>query len=153
MSKDEIFMRLAIEQAHLARRIGEVPVGAVITDEKGNILSQTHNKTETDINPTAHAEVIAISEASRKRGDRRLTGTTLYVTIEPCVMCMGAVVLARIDRLVFGARDDKAGAVFSVYKMGQDGRLNHMPEIREAVYETECASLMKDFFNKLRSEG
>lgn len=150
MSNDETFMRLAIEQARMAGRVGEVPIGAVITDREGNILSRAHNTTEVESDPTSHAEINAIRQAARQTGEQRLRDATIYVTIEPCVMCIGAIILSRIERLVFGARDEKAGAVYSVYNIGHEGLLNHSPEIRESVCEEECARLMKDFFSTLR---
>ena len=147
---DSKFMLLAIEQAQLAGSIGEVPIGAVITDQNNNLISSGYNLRETSQDPTAHAEVIAIRNASEKLGSWRMEETTLYVTLEPCAMCIGAIVLARIDRLVFGARDPKAGAVYSVFNIGTDTKLNHSVEVREGVLETECSALLKDFFSKLR---
>ncbi len=147
---DEKFMRLAIEEAEIAGRMGEVPIGAVITDQEGNILSSGYNLRETGNDPTAHAEVVAIRKAGEISGSWRLEGATLYVTIEPCLMCMGAIILARIRRLVFGARDPKAGAVFSVYEIGNDRRLNHMVEVTEGVCTEECSVLLRDFFKTLR---
>ena len=147
---DEKFMRLAIEQAQIAGRIGEVPIGDVITDGGGNIVSSGYNLREAGNDPTAHAEVIAIRKAGEAFGSWRLEGAAIYVTIEPCLMCMGAVILARIGRLVFGARDPKAGAVFSVYDLGNDRRLNHTVEVTEGVCMEECSSLLKDFFKTLR---
>jgi len=147
---DEKFMRLAIEQARIAGRMGEVPVGAVITDSSDKIVSTGYNLRESGNDPTAHAEVIAIRRAGEALGSWRLEGAALYVTIEPCLMCMGAVILARIGRLVFGARDPKAGAVFSVYDIGNDCRLNHAVEVTEGVCTEECSSLLKDFFKTLR---
>jgi len=147
---DSKFMLLAIEQAQLAGSIGEIPIGAVITDQNYNLISSGHNLRESSQDPTAHAEVIAIRNASEKLGSWRLEGTTLYVTLEPCAMCIGAIVLARVHRLVFGARDSKAGAVYSVYNIGTDSKLNHSVEVREGVLETECSALLKDFFSKLR---
>jgi tRNA(adenine34) deaminase len=147
---DTKFMLLAIEQAQLAGSIGEVPIGAVITDQNNNLISSGHNLRETNQDPTAHAEVIAIRKASEKLGSWRLEGATLYVTLEPCAMCIGAVVLARVRRLVFGARDPKAGAVYSVFNIGTNAKLNHNVEVREGVLETECSALLKDFFSKLR---
>ena len=147
---DRKFMLLAIEQAQLARSIGEVPIGAVITDQNNNLISSGYNLRETSQDPTAHAEVIAIRNASEKLGSWRMEKTTLYVTLEPCAMCIGAIVLARIDRLVYGARDPKAGAVYSVFNIGTDTKLNHSVEVREGVLETECSALLKDFFSKLR---
>jgi len=147
---DRKFMLLAIEQAQLAGSIGEVPIGAVITDHSHNLISTGNNLRESSHDPTAHAEIIAIRQASEKLQRWRMEGTTLYVTLEPCAMCMGAIVLARISRLVFGARDSKAGAVYSVYNIGSDNKLNHTVEVIEGVLETECSNLLKDFFKALR---
>ena len=147
---DEKFMRLAIEQASIAGRIGEVPIGAVITDGADNIVSRGYNLRESQNDPTAHAEIIAIRKAGEATGSWRLEGSTIYVTLEPCVMCIGAIILARINRLVFGARDPKAGAVFSVYEIGSDRRLNHTVEVTEGVCAGECSALLKDFFSALR---
>ena len=149
---DRKFILLAIEQAQLAGSIGEVPIGAVITDQNNNLISSAHNLRETNQDPTAHAEIIAIRQASEKLQNWRMEGTTLYVTLEPCAMCIGAIVLARIDRLVFGARDPKAGAVYSVYNIGTDNKLNHTVEVVEGVCEAECSNLLKDFFKDLRNK-
>jgi len=150
---DRKFMLLAIEQAQLAGSIGEVPIGAVITDQNNHLISSGHNLRETNQDPTAHAEVIAIRNAAEKLGSWRLEGTTLYVTLEPCAMCIGAIVLARVHRLVFGARDSKAGAVYSVFNIGTDTKLNHNVEVREGVLETECSGLLKNFFSNLRKQS
>ncbi len=147
---DRKFILLAIEQAQLAGSIGEVPIGAVITDQNNNLISSAHNLRETNQDPTAHAEIIAIRQASEKLQNWRMEGTTLYVTLEPCAMCIGAIVLARIDRLVFGARDPKAGAIYSVFNIGTDDKLNHNVEVVEGVLETECSNLLKEFFKALR---
>ena len=147
---DEKFIRLAIEQAQIAGRMGEVPIGAVITDKSGHIVSSGYNLREAANDPTAHAEIAAIRKAGEIFGSWRLEGTTIYVTIEPCLMCMGAIILARISRLVFGARDPKAGAVFSIYDIGNDCRLNHTVEVTEGVCMEECSNLLKDFFKTLR---
>ena len=149
-SDDEKFMRLAIEQAEIAGRMGEVPIGAVITDSSQRIISTGYNLREHTNDPTAHAEIIAIKKAGEKLSSWRLDGATIYVTIEPCVMCIGAIILARIRRLVLGARDQKAGAVMSVYNIGVDNKLNHIVEITESVCEEECSKLLKDFFKTLR---
>ncbi len=149
---DRKFILLAIEQAQLAGSIGEVPIGAVITDQNNNLISSAHNLRETNQDPTAHAEIIAIRQASEKLQNWRMEGTTLYVTLEPCAMCIGAIVLARISRLVFGARDPKAGAVYSVYNIGTDNKLNHTVEVVEGVCEAECSNLLKDFFKDLRNK-
>lgn len=147
---DRKFMLLAIEQAQLAGSIGEVPIGSVITDHNHNLISTAHNLRESSHDATAHAEIIAIRQASEKLQSWRMEGVTLYVTLEPCAMCIGAIVLARISRLVFGARDPKAGAVYSVYNIGTDNKLNHSVEVIEGVCETECSNLLKDFFKDLR---
>lgn len=149
-SDDEKFMRLAIEQAEIAGRMGEVPIGAVITDNSHCIISTGYNLREHTNDPTAHAEIIAIKNAGEKLASWRLEGTTIYVTVEPCVMCIGAIILARIRRLVFGARDPKTGAVVSVYNIGSDHRLNHAVDISKGVCEDECSKLLKDFFKTLR---
>lgn len=149
-SDDEKFMRLAIEQAEIAGRMGEVPIGAVITDNSHRIISTGYNLREHTNDPTAHAEIIAIKNAGEKLASWRLEGTTIYVTVEPCVMCIGAIILARIRRLVFGTKDSKAGAVVSVYNIGSDHRLNHAVNISKGVCEDECSKLLKDFFKTLR---
>ena len=149
-NNDRKFMLLAIEQAQLAGSIGEVPIGAVITDQDNNLISSGHNLREQNQDPTAHAEIIAIRQASEKLQNWRMEGTTLYVTLEPCAMCIGAIVLARINRLVFGARDPKAGAIYSVFNIGTDDKLNHSVEVIEGVLETECSNLLKEFFKALR---
>jgi len=149
-SDDERLMRLAIEQAEIAGRIGEVPIGAVIADSSEQLISTGHNLRERTNDPTAHAEIIAIRKAGEKLQSWRLEGSTIYVTVEPCVMCIGAIILARIRRLVFGAKDPKAGAVSSVYSLGADSRLNHIVEITEGICEEECSNMLKDFFRNLR---
>lgn len=148
---DEIFMRLAIEEALKAGGIGEVPIGAVVVGESGGIISRAHNLRETSFDPTAHAEIIAIREAAKKVGNWRLADTTLYATLEPCAMCMGAIVLSRLKRVVFGARDPKAGAIVSIYNIGVDGKLNHRVEIEEGMLKDECADLLKRFFENIRA--
>ena len=149
---DEKYMRLAIEEALKARGMGEVPVGVVIVGENGEIISKAHNLCETTQDPTAHAEILAIRGAAEKLGNWRLMGTTLYVTLEPCVMCIGAIVLARVKRVVFGALDPKAGAVKSIYSIGVDKKLNHSVEIEEGILKDECAALLRDFFKSIREE-
>lgn len=147
---DEKFMRLALEEAEKARRIFEVPVGCVITDHSGNILSRSHNQREKTNDPTSHAEIVAIRKASAKLNDWRLTGTTLYVTLEPCVMCMGAIVNSRIEKVVFGAKDPKAGALVSNYEIGFDGKLNHTIQFKASVLEDECSEILSLFFKDMR---
>jgi tRNA(adenine34) deaminase len=139
-------MLLALDQARLAARHGDVPVGAVVIDQAGNALAAAGNEREIRHDPTAHAELLALREASRRLQSWRLTGLTLVVTLEPCTMCAGALVLARIARLVFGAFDPKAGAVSSLFDVLRDPRLNHRVEVRGGVLEAECGALLKDFF-------
>jgi tRNA(adenine34) deaminase len=143
-------MRGALEQAREALTTDDVPVGAVVVDADGSVLATGRNRREADGDPTAHAEVIALREASRARGSWRLDGCTLVVTLEPCTMCAGAVVLGRVDRLVYGATDPKAGAVDSLYDVVRDPRLNHRPEVVGGVLAEECGDLLRDFFRARR---
>jgi tRNA(adenine34) deaminase len=139
-------MQLALDQARMASMHGDVPVGAVIIDQAGSVLAAAGNEREVRHDPTAHAELLALREASRRLRSWRLTGVTLVVTLEPCTMCAGALVLARIARLVFGAFDEKAGAVSSLFDVVRDPRLNHRVEVRGGILEAECGALLKDFF-------
>jgi tRNA(adenine34) deaminase len=139
-------MQLALDQARLAAMHGDVPVGAVVIDQAGTILASAGNEREIRHDPTAHAELLALREASRQLRSWRLTGLTLVVTLEPCTMCAGALVLARIARLVFGAFDPKAGAVSSLFDVVRDPRLSHRVDVRGGVLEAECGALLKDFF-------
>jgi tRNA(adenine34) deaminase len=147
---DRILMRLALDQAAMSAAAGEVPVGALIVHE-GAILAQSHNHRETWQDPTAHAEMIVIREAAKRLGRWRLIETTLFVTLEPCAMCLGAVILARIPRLVFGARDPKAGACGSVLDFAGDRRLNHRVEVVGGVLEDESQRMLSKFFEELRT--
>ena len=146
---DKYFMKKALEQAEKARSRDEVPVGAVLIHED-KIISEAYNQKESLNDPTAHAEILAIKEASQKLKSWRLNGATLYVTKEPCPMCAGAVVQARIERLVFGAKDDKAGAAGTIFNLLQDKRLNHQVEISSGVRQKESQELLQKFFSKLR---
>jgi tRNA(adenine34) deaminase len=139
-------MRLALEQARAALTTSDVPVGAVVLGADGEVLARGRNRREADGDPTAHAEVLALRAAARLRGGWRLDGCTLVVTLEPCTMCAGAVVLARIQRLVFGAYDEKAGAVSSLWDVVRDRRLNHRPEVLGGVLQQDCSALLLDFF-------
>ena len=139
-------MLLALDQARIAASHGDVPVGAVVIDQAGNLLAAAGNEREIRRDPTAHAELIALREASVRLRSWRLTGLTLVVTLEPCTMCAGALVLARVARLVFGAFDPKAGAVSSLFDVVRDPRLNHRVDVRGGVLEAECSALLKDFF-------
>lgn len=142
-------MRVALEEATRAPVIGEVPIAAVVVRD-GRILAQAHNYRELWQDPTAHAEVIAIRAASTTLGSWRLTETTLYVTVEPCTMCIGAIILARIPRVVFGAKDTKAGACGSVFDLTHEPRLNHRVEVIGGVLEQESQVLIQKFFKELR---
>ncbi len=146
------FMRMALEEADLAALHGDVPVGAVVVSAEGVVLAREHNRREESSDPTAHAELLAIREASRGQDSWRLEGTTLYVTLEPCVMCAGALVNARISRLVFGASDTKAGAVVSLFQIGTDPRLNHRFDVEAGLLAEEAAQRLSGFFAKLRRQ-
>ncbi len=146
---DVEMMRQAIELAKAAADAGEIPVAAVLYDDSG-IIATGSNRRETDHDPTAHAEIVALREAGRKRGGWRFNDCTMVVTLEPCPMCAGALVNARVKRLVFGAWDEKAGACESLYIITEDERLNHRVETHGGVLETECAALLSDFFKSRR---
>jgi len=147
---DVHFMQLALNEARKAQESNEVPVGAVIIDKTGTILAIAGNRSIADNDPAGHAEMLALRKAGKKLGNYRLLNTTMYVTIEPCVMCAGAIVHARIGRLVFGAPDSKAGAIVSQYNIGRDGKLNHQLEIETGLLAEECAKLLTSFFKKKR---
>ncbi len=146
---DARWMGTALEEASAAGKRGEVPVGAVVV-RAGELLARAHNRTRELADPTAHAEVLALRAAARRSGDWRLTGCTLYVTLEPCAMCAGAIVLARIDRLVFGAADPKAGMCGSLGNIVQDERLNHRVAVERGVRAEEAAELLRGFFQERR---
>lgn len=143
-------MRAALAAAQDAAAGGDVPIGAVVVDESGTVIGTGRNVREQDADPTGHAEVVALRAAARARGEWRLSGCTLVVTLEPCTMCAGAVVLSRVDRLVFGAYDDKAGAVGSLWDVVRDRRLNHRPEVLGGVLAEESAALLDAFFTSHR---
>jgi tRNA(adenine34) deaminase len=147
---DQRWMRLAIAEAERAAATGDVPVGAVVV-RGDEVVGRGHNRREVDGNPLAHAELLAIREASRSLGGWRLNGCTLYVTLEPCAMCAGALVNSRVERLVFGAHDPKAGYCGSLGDLARDPRLNHRLEVSSGVLEEECGGLLKRFFEQLRS--
>lgn len=144
-------MRQALLLAGEAERLGEVPVGAVAV-VGGQVVGRGFNRRETDRSPLAHAELLAIAEASRTLDAWRLSGVTLYVTLEPCAMCAGALVQSRIDRVVFGARDPKAGAVGSLYNLAEDARHNHRLKVTSGVLADECGKVLTDFFRGLREK-
>lgn len=150
-SHDELFMKAAIEEAKKAEAIGEVPIGAVIVKD-GEIISSAYNLRETEQRSIAHAELLAIDNACKELGTWRLSDTTLYVTLEPCPMCAGAIVLSRVDRVVYGAKDPKGGCVGTLMNLLQEERFNHMAEVTSGVLEDECAALLSNFFKELREK-
>jgi tRNA(adenine34) deaminase len=151
---DEASMRLAIEEARVARALQEVPIGCVIVQEaSGRVIGRGHNQRIVDRDPTAHAEIVAMREAAREMGDWRLEGCVLVVTLEPCAMCAGAIVNARIPRLVYGCDDPKAGAVRSLFRLCEDARLNHCVAVTEGLLAEECAALLREFFQAQRALG
>jgi tRNA(adenine34) deaminase len=143
---DDVAMGAALDVARSALAAGEVPIGAVVLDPSGAVIASAHNEREALRDPTAHAEVVALRRAGAALGAWQLSGCTLVVTVEPCTMCAGALVLARVARLVFGAWDPKAGAVGSLWDVVRDRRLNHRPEVVAGVRESECAQLLAAFF-------
>ena len=149
--EDERYMRLAIQQAQIAEENGDVPIGAVIVF-KNQIIGKAYNQREQLNDPTAHAEIIALTQAAAYIESWRLHGCTIYVTLEPCPMCAGALVLARMDRLVYGCDDPKTGACKSLYNIVQDERLNHRLEVISGVLAADCGMLLKDFFHRRRLE-
>ncbi|GFE56796.1 tRNA adenosine(34) deaminase TadA [Geobacter sp. AOG1] len=149
MKDDVYWMGIALREANKAADLGEVPIGAVVVRDDG-VLGRGYNLRESRHDPTAHAEMIAIRQAARRLGNWRLSGATLYVTVEPCIMCMGGILLARIDRVVFGCHDPKAGAAGSLYDLSADPRLNHRVSLTAGVRGAECAATISNFFASLR---
>ena len=149
--QDQVFMREALVEAGRAEALAEVPIGAVVV-LAGEVIGRGHNLRETAQDPTAHAEMIAIRQAAERLGSWRLLDCTLYVTLEPCVMCMGGIILARIPFLVYGCRDPKVGAVGSIYNLAEDERFNHRVEVRENVLQSECSEQLSEFFRRLRRQ-
>ena len=152
LDADSIYMQLAIEQAEAAFELNEVPVGAVIV-RHGRVIAAAHNQRELLRDPTAHAEMIAITQAAESVGDWRLEECSLYVTLEPCPMCAGAIVQSRLPRVVFGAPDPKAGAVTSLFHLLSDARLNHRAEVVPGVLGQRCGSMLTEFFARQRRLG
>ena len=149
-AEDIAFMQAALDEADIAKSKHEVPVGAIIVLD-GKIIGRGHNLPISTNDPTAHAEIVAIREAAKTVGAYRLPGATMYVTLEPCVMCVGAAVHARISIIKYGARDEKAGALGSVYDIGRDGRLNHTIDVHSGLMEPECAAILREFFQNRRA--
>lgn len=152
IKQDERFMRVAIDSAHIAEENGDVPIGAVIVKD-GQIIGKGYNQREQLNDPTAHAEMIALTAAATAVESWRLDGCTIYVTLEPCPMCAGALVLARIDRLVYGCDDPKTGAVKSLYNIVTDERLNHSLEVTSGILADDCSELLQKFFVRRRKEN
>ena len=150
MDKDSFFMEQALLEAKKAYKSKEVPIGAVV-ECNGEIIGRGYNRRESDNDPTAHAEMFAIKEAAQNREDWRLEGCSIYVTVEPCIMCAGAIQKARLKRLVYGTESDKDGASGTIMNILSDNRLNHQVEIKSGVLKNECRDLMKKFFKELRS--
>ncbi|MDB4934243.1 MAG: tRNA-specific adenosine-34 deaminase [Labilithrix sp.] len=153
MSEHERWMRVALAEADVAASKGEVPVGCAIVSATGELLATGHNLRETDEDPTAHAEIVAIRAAAKKLASWRLEGATLYVTLEPCVMCAGAMVNARVARVVYGCDDPKAGACTTLFTIGADTRLNHRFPIERGVLAEDSADRLRRFFAALRAQG
>jgi tRNA(adenine34) deaminase len=147
--RDEEMMKLALEEARAASSWGDVPIGAVVT-RGDDVLARAGNAREREQDPTAHAEILALRAAAERLGTWRLEGCTLYVTLEPCAMCAGALVLARVDRLAFGAKDDKAGFAGSLGDLVRDPRLNHAVEVEPGVLAEECGEILREFFRERR---
>jgi len=143
-------MELALDEAKKAGQIGEVPIGAILVSENGAVLSAAHNQTIKQVDPSAHAEILALREAAIKVNNYRLLNTSLFVTVEPCMMCMGALVHARVKRIIYGATDPKWGAAGSLYNFSEDFRLNHRVEIITGVRKEECRELIQAFFRAKR---
>ncbi len=148
---DHYFMQAALAEATSAEDLGEVPVGAVVVYD-GRIIGAGHNLRESSNDPTSHAEMIAIRQAAAQLHSWRLLDCTLYVTLEPCVMCMGAIILARIPRLVYACRDPRVGAVGSIYNLAEDDRFNHRVEVTEGILQQECSQQLSNFFRRLREQ-
>ena len=152
MTDDERWMDHALREAEQAYKRKEVPIGALVV-QNGKVIGRAYNQVETLKDPTAHAEMIAITAAATQLGNHRFDKCTLYVTLEPCAMCAGAIVLARLERVVFGASDPKAGACGTLFNIVKDKRLNHQVELVGGVLEAKCSGILKDFFSKVRSNG
>jgi tRNA(adenine34) deaminase len=149
MQNHYAFMKIALEEAEIAYREGEIPVGAVLVSE-GRVLARAHNAPITKNDPSAHAELLALRRAGEAIGNYRLVDAELYVTLEPCIMCAGAIIQARLSRVIFGVRDSKNGAVASLYKILTDERLNHQVKITEGILQEECGELLSRFFRQKR---
>ena len=152
MSKDEEYMKIALEEAQKAAQKGDVPIGAIVVDKTGAVIGRGHNQKEAHADPTLHAEILAIRDATQKLGSWRLSGCHLYVTLEPCPMCAGALVQSRIEHLILGTLDAKGGGVCSQFQVGSNDRLNHQFKVTSGVLERECSLMLKKFFKELRQQ-
>ena len=150
ITRYKAWMKIALQEAVKAKETKEIPIGAVLVAENEKLLSAAHNQTLAHSDPTAHAEILALRQAANKVGNYRLLNTTLYVTVEPCPMCMGAAIHARVARIVFATRDPKWGAAGSLYDFAADKRFNHQPDIIEGICESESKQLMQQFFREKR---
>jgi tRNA(adenine34) deaminase len=150
MHSHEFYMQIALSEALKAYEIGEVPVGAVVVSSRGEVLSKSHNETIRRNDPSAHAEIIALREAAGVLKNYRLNKTRIYVTIEPCIMCAGALIHARVEEVIFGVHDPKWGGLKSLYQLGDDHRLNHRLKVTSGVLETECGKIIQRFFQEKR---
>ena len=144
------YMQMALDEALLGQQKDEVPIGAVLIDASGTVMARTHNESISRCDPSAHAEILALRRAGRQIQNYRLLGTILYVTVEPCVMCMGALIHARVEKIVYGAPDPKWGALGSLYDFAHDPRLNHQPEVLAGICADQCRQLMRNFFARRR---
>jgi tRNA(adenine34) deaminase len=149
-SNHEHYMQMALQEALRAQEMDEVPIGAVLVGDSGRILAAAHNETIARCDPTAHAEILTLREAADRIGNYRLLGSAIYVTVEPCVMCMGAIIHARVGRVVYGAPDPKWGALGSIYDFANEDRFNHRPEIVSGICADRCRRMMVDFFARRR---
>lgn len=152
-TNDSACMRQALAQAQIAADNDEVPVGAILVDARGNLIAAGHNQPITACDPSAHAEIVVLRAAAQKLANYRLPGTTLYVTLEPCTMCVGALVHARVGRLVYGAAEPKTGAIESAQRLFETGKFNHQPQVESGVLADECGALLTQFFENKRSPG
>jgi tRNA(adenine34) deaminase len=150
MHSHEFYMHIALSEAFKAYEIGEVPVGAVMISSEGKILSQSHNATIRRNDPSAHAEIIVLREAAEVLKNYRLNNTRIYVTIEPCIMCVGALIHARVEEVIFGVADPKGGSLVTLYQLGNDTRLNHQLKVTSGVLKAECGKIIQRFFKEKR---
>jgi len=150
MHSHEFYMKIALSEAFKAYKMGEVPVGAVVTSSRGEVLSKSHNATITRNDPSAHAEIIALQEAAKVLKNYRLNKTRIYVTIEPCIMCAGALLYARVEEVIFGVSDPKGGGIVTLYQLGNDARLNHQLKVTSGVLKAECGEIIQRFFKGKR---